>query len=470
MNDRILLVSGFVFLFIFSVSAQTQPVDVQDRISQIETQLKKLVDELNQLKQSVAVAPPQMVETAKPSATPEKKTEPEKRPVGVEIAGGMRVVPYGTLYFNAFSNDAGTNNTDIPLFATPTGKGNTSTSVRQTRMGLRIEGGKVGKAKLTGVVEADFFGGSPAIGIGENFGVVRLRLANARLDWERTSLVIGQDWMPFAPNNPVSIADAAIPQFAAAGNPWARLPQVKLERRFSNGKVIWQGAVLAPQTGDSNSTASFLQQPNSGALSRLPFFQSRISYNDKDLFSTKKNGSFGFSAHYGRSRTTSTSGPMVEADIDSYGVALDWNFPLHERVSWTGEAFFGSNLAGFQSGVFQNYNTDYGVRQNNILVASGLRGIRTVGGWTQIGFTPDILHDRLTVYGSIGIDDPTNDDLVNLRSRDFRTRNFAWAFDSIYKFTPQFQVGFEFRQLNTRYLISGKKRANHINLGAAYTF
>lgn len=455
-----------VVFFVTNITAQTSP-EVQEQIKKLEAQVQTILTELDKLKKSAEATPTAKVETP---ATPEKKIEQEKKPAGIEVGNGVRVVPYGTIYFNAFNNSAGTNNTDIPLFATTSGKGNTSMSVRQTRLGLRIEGGKVGNAKLTGVVEADFFGGSPAIGIGENFGVVRVRLANAKLDWKNTSVTIGQDWMPFAPQNPVSIADAAIPQFAAAGNNWARLPQVKVEQRFNNGKVVWQGAVLAPQTGDSNGTANFLQQPNSGALSRLPFFQTRISFNDKNWFATKKNGTLGLSAHYGRSRVTSTSAPIIEEDVESYGVALDWNFPLHKRLVWSGEGFFGRNLAGFQAGVFQNYNTDFAVRQNNVLIAEGTRGIGTSGGWTQIGFTPNWNADKLTFYGSIGLDDPKNVDLGNLRARDFRSRNLAWAFDAIYKFTPQFQFGLEFRQLNINYLLSGKKRANHVNLGASYSF
>ncbi len=470
MENKILFIITFVLIFNFPIFPQTQVEEVQNRIKQIESQVQKLVEELNQLKQTVSDAQAQKPGPPKTEAAPEKKVEAEKKPNGVEVGNGVRLVPYGTIYFNAFHNDGGTNNTDIPLFATPTGKGNTSASARQTRFGLRIEGGKVGKAKLTGILEADFFGGSPAIGIGENFGVLRLRLANARLDWEKTSLIIGQDWIPFAPNSPVSIADAAIPQFAAAGNPWARLPQVKIEQRFNQGKVIWQGAIVAPQTGDSNSTANLLQQPNSGALSRFPFFQTRISFNDKNWLATKKNGSLGFSAHYGRSQVTSTSAPIIEADIDSFGLALDWNFPLHKRFSLTGETFYGRNLAGFQAGVFQNYNTDYAVLQNTVLTTQGTRGIETFGGWTQIGLTPDWNKDKLTLYASIGLDDPTNKDLISFRTRDFRSRNLAWAIDAIYKFTAQFQFGVEFRQLTTTYTMSGRKRANHFNLGAIYSF
>ena len=205
-------------------------------------------------------------ETRRTPTTQTTQAQPERRLPGFEL-GQVRAVPYGTIYFNAFGSSGGTNNADVPLFATPTGAGNVSASVRQTRLGLRLQASNVLRANLTGVIEADFFGGFPAVGIGENFGVVRVRLASARLDWERTSLTVGQDWMTFVPNNPPSIAAAGIPQLAA-GNNWARLPQVKLERLFGRrNQFNLQGALLAPSTGDfpSATNAPALLQPSAGA-------------------------------------------------------------------------------------------------------------------------------------------------------------------------------------------------------------
>ena len=139
-------------------------------------------------------------------------------------------------------------------------------------------------------------------------------------------------------------------------------------------------------------------------------------------------------------------------------------------MSFAGVAFFGRILAGFQSGIFQNYNTDFVYRNGTTLVAGGVRGIGTRGGWTQLGFTPDVFKDRLTFYGSIGVDDPRNQDLVSLSRRDFRSRNLSYAFEAIFKFSPQFSIGSEFRSFQTTYLFSGRKNANHINLAAAYSF
>ncbi len=245
--------------------------DLQKRIVELEAQIKLISQEMERLKPKPSSQVPSAgQEVAKASNTSETKPIESKqvesgkgKPIGIDV-GSARITPYGTIFFNAFGNSGGTNNTDVPMWATA-GTSNASASVRQTRLGLKLEGAKVGRARLSAVMEADFFGGFPGIGVGENFGVVRLRLANARLDWEKTAVTAGQDWMVFAPQNPTSLAAAAIPQLASAGNNWARLPQVKVEHRF-NTNITWQAAVLAPQTGDSATSTSFLPQPNSGAL------------------------------------------------------------------------------------------------------------------------------------------------------------------------------------------------------------
>lgn len=458
--------------------------EMRNRVSDLEAQIKTLQAQIDALKNLIVqsaktqTAAPQTettvaktaeIKPAETAKTETKQTTQPKKDLGVDV-GTARVIPYGTIFFNAFANSGGTNNADVPLFAAPAGGGgNASASVRQTRLGLKLEGARVGKARLGAVIEADFFGGFPSVGIGENFGVVRLRLANARLDWEKTSVTAGQDWMVFAPVNPASLAAAAIPQMAAAGNNWARIPQIKVEQKL-NKNFTWAGAVLAPQTGDAPANAAFFLQPTSGASSRVPFLQTRLAFAEMNWFNSKKAGSIGLSAHYGRSRVFTGAGGSVKNDIDSAALALDWNFPLHERVTFAGEAFFGRDLGGFQSGIFQGYNNDFAFRSGANLIAGGVRAIGTRGGWTQLGFTPGIWKNRLSLYGSIGLDDPRDEDLVSLSRRDFRSRNLAFAFDAIYKFTPQFQIGAEFRRFQTDYVFSGRRRADHVNLAAAYSF
>lgn len=466
-------------------ASPTPPADVQTRIERLEAEVEAMCAEITRLRQAAASASSSANEgnttqatsnTQNPAATqasgnrenrPEKQgaqtAQAERRPPGVELGAG-RLIPYGTIYFNAFGNSGGTNNADIPLFATPSGGGNMSASARQTRLGLRVEGLRALNARLTGTVEADFFGGFPAVGIGENFGLVRLRLANVRLDWERTSIVVGQDWMVFAPNNPVSLANAAIPQLAAAGNPWSRLPQLRVERRFASG-VLLQGALLAPATGDFPSGATFFLQPTSGANARTPFLQARGAITRSKWLGLNKPGAIGLSAQYGRARPVAG-----QPQVDSLGLALDWNFPLARRVTFAGEGFTGRDLAGFQSGVFQGVNTDFAFLSGSTLIPGGVRAIGTRGGWAQLGFTPPVLENNLTLYASYGLDDPRNEDLVSVRPRDWRTRNQGFAFNFVHRLTPQLSWGLEFRRLETEYTLSGKRSSNHINLGAAFSF
>lgn len=459
-----------------SVSAQPQAKpdteELNRRLAELEAKVKLLTDELAAVR-SLAGAPtaPSAAAEKRPAAKAETVTAAAqaapKKDLGVDV-GSARLTPYGTIYFNAFGNSGGTNNADVPMWATVSGPGNAGASMRQTRLGLRLEGARVGKARLGAVLEADFFGGIPGIGVGENFGVVRIRLANAKLDWEKTSLTVGQDWMPFAPLNPTSLAAAAIPQMAAAGNNWARLPQVKVERRL-NDHVTWQGALLAPQSGDSSTTTSFLLQPNSGMASRTPYFQSRLAYSGKNWFASKKAGSIAASAHFGRS-SVFLGAANVRHDENSWGVAADWNLPLSDVVAITGEAFAGQGLGGFQAGIFQSLNTDFARIQGIASTAGGVRAIRTRGGWVQLAVTPRMLGNKLGIYGTFGTDDPNDHDLTSVANRDWRQRNMAFAGEMIYKFTPQFQIGVEARRFQTLYLFSRRQTATHINLAMAYTF
>ncbi len=460
--------------------ASTSANDVlQKRVEQLEEQLAAIKIELARIKEQ---AKPAVNDTADIKPTDqgsekaavvstaiktENRAQTDPKQLGIDL-GPVRLTPYGTLFFNAFSNSGAVNNNDVPLFAAATGQGGTSASARQTRLGMRFEGARLGTARVGGVIEADFFGGFPTVGIGENFGVVRIRSAFVKLDWERTSLTLGQDWMPFAPVNPTSLAAAAIPQLAAAGNNWARIPQVRVDHKIGNHVTI-TGAILAPQTGDHPAGSSFFLQPNSGAVSRTPFLQSRVAFGDKDWFGTKKLGTIGLSAHYGRSKIPLGS-TSAGSNVESVGIALDWNIPLHKRVALSGEGFWGRNLGGFQAGIFQGINTEFAYRDGLTVRPAGARSIGTKGGWTQLSFTPDLFKDRWTLYGSVGVDDPRNADLTSVSRFNFRSRNLVLAFNTIYKVTPQLSFGAEYRRFVTQYLVTGRRTSQHVNLSAAYSF
>jgi hypothetical protein len=462
----------------YSVAAQEPPASPDqvliDRIEAMEAQMSALRSEIETLKAELRASsrdPSGLAAAEEGKAAPETREAASplprsqtKQTVGVEIGNGLRLVPYGTVFFNAFGNTSGTNNADVPLWATASDQSNSGMSLRQTRFGARIEGGRIGNAAVTGVIEADFYGGFPAVGVGENFGVVRLRVAKFKLDWEKTSLTVGQDWIVFAPLSPTSIAAAAIPQFAASGNLWARLPQARVERKFGNGRFLFQGAVLAPTSGDfpSGSESPFLLQPGAASRSGMPSLETRLAFTGKNWFGSGRAGTAAVSGHFGRSSFNGS-------DIGSYAIAADWNIPLAKRIGVSGEAFFGENLGGLQGGIFQGYNPDHGIEADGSVAAS-VRAIRSRGGWVQVSYTPPLLKDRMTFYGSAGIDDPKNADLFSMTPKNWRMRNLTYAFNVIFKPIPQLSIGGEFRRFETDYFLTGKRRAEHLNLGAAYSF
>jgi hypothetical protein len=315
-------------------------------------------------------------------------------------------------------------------------------------------------------VETDLYGGFPQIGVGETFGQLRLRSAFARLDWDRVSLLAGQDWMVFAPANPVSIACAGIPLMATAGNPWMRLPQLRVERRLGgrrfNGQT--QLAVLAPSSGDS--TAGFVLMPGSGSLSETPYLQGRLAFSDTAFLGGKKPLTLGVSGHWGRGRVGSGASAR---DLESYAGAADISVPLGTRLSLLGEAFSGRNLAGFQAAAFQGINPNLGVASGGVLVDRGPRGIATRGGWAQLGVSV-LSKERLSFYATFGLDDPKDEDLASVPARDWRARNAAYAASFIHRPIGLLSWGVEVRRTETSMLQSGKQSNTHVNLGVALAF
>ena len=378
-----------------------------------------------------------------------------------KAAEPIKVTPYGIAYFNVFSNTDAVNNGDVPLFAAAAGPGHTGMTARQSRLGIRVTGAALGKGRVTGVLEGDFFGGYPAVGIGDNMGVFRLRLANARIDWTKGSLVVGQDWMIFAPVNPVSLSSAGIPLFAAGGNLWSRLPQVRGE--WKTKTVLLQGGLLAPQTGDFNS--AFFYQPGSGALSETPFLQGRAAVTLPNFAASKKVATIGVSGHWGQASVTTTA---ADRTFVSNGVAADWVLPLGTTITVQGEAFAGSNLGGFQGGIFQGLIADGALTGGDGVVRlDGPRGIGTSGGWVQVlaAVTPTV-----TVHGGFGTDDPDDADFLTVVRRETRIENTAISFGFQHKASAQITWGVEYRRLDTKYLVAGDKDVSHVNAAFTFTF
>ena len=271
---------------------------------------------------------------------------------GVTSASHFPIQIYGTVLWNSFYNTGGTNVEDIPLVASKTGtdpNGNFGMTVRQSRFGLRYDGGpEVFGGKLSGDVEVDLLGGAAAFTNGVNMDLIRLRLAYGRVDWTNWSIEAGQDWAVFSPLNPTSFASFAIPAMSTSGNPWIRSPQFRTEWRSNvnqSTRVLWQTALLDPNVGDNPTTVVDARMPGIGERGKSPAVETRLAltgrFDDRDA-------TIGFSGLYGRGDNIGTlDGVAVARPVDSWGVNLDYTLPVSKYFSLTGEAFTGRALGLF---------------------------------------------------------------------------------------------------------------------------
>ncbi len=382
----------------------------------------------------------------------------------VTSASKLPVTVYGTLLLNAFFDTSLNNIQDIPLFAGKQGSdalGNDKSfgmTARQSRIGLRYTGPTVAGARISGQAEVDFLGGKAAFGNGINMDLVRLRLAFGRLDWKNVSLVAGQDWSVFAPLNPTTLAEFAIPGLSASGNPWIRMPQLRLE--FHNDlsdatRILFQIAAVDPDFGDFNTTAfTSGRTPGIGERGRYPGADSRLSLTTK---SSGRDFTIGASSHYARGKNAGTVGPAtIQAGVDSWGAAIDYSLPVSSKFALTGEWYIGRAL-----GIF-SVESGEGVLP---VGTPGQRGVPARGGWSQgqFNFTP-----KWQLNLAYGID---SEKTRNLRVGD-RNKNQTYLGNVIYKYSPHVNFAWEWRRFLTNW--KDQRTANEIgdqlNMAIAYIF
>src|SRR4030095_8539733 len=105
----------------------------------------------------------------------------------VESTSKYPVKISGLILFNSYVNAGNVGAADLPVLAFPRAPGSANGSIgatlSQTLLGLDVRGPSVLGAASSGDVAVDFSGGFPTTTYGMTAGLVRLRTANARLQW-----------------------------------------------------------------------------------------------------------------------------------------------------------------------------------------------------------------------------------------------------------------------------------------------
>ena len=303
----------------------------------------------------------------------------------VETASKYRARLHGIILMNAFRTLGGTDSVDFPDMSQPVDPASPLASIgatlRQSEIGLEVFGPNVAGAKTSADIQMDFAGGFPATGNGVNFGIARLQTASVRLDWEHTSVVAGQDSLFISPLSPTSFASLATPTFGYAGNLWAWTPQLRVEHRFalSDQQTVTVQAGVLDNLDWEYPADPFYRYPQAGEQSGQPAYALRTAWshpiNDHPL-------SFGVAGYYGRQDWT------WGRNVDAWAGMADWQVPLGSRLSLSGEFYRGRGVGGLGGaagrGIIYGGNPNYS--------AAPIRGLDSIGGWTQLKFqvTPKI--------------------------------------------------------------------------------
>jgi regulator of replication initiation timing len=373
--------------------------------------LRKELEDIRAAEPSASQAPEQ---TAAATPTPEQRLSSVEETMQLqqselkslyqtklESASKYRVRLSGLALFNLFGNSGSVNNIDVPTYAASGSAYGASSSfgatLRQSELGLEVFGPTISGAKTSAQVQFDFGGGFPSGALdGVSTGIARLRTASIRLDWQNTSLVVGQDDLFISPNSPTSFASLLTPSFGYSGNLWGWIPQVRIEHRITltpNQNLIVQAGILDNLTsGPSYGTR---RQPQAGEGTAQPAYALRTGWN-----STMGGNPVGF----GVSGYYSPQNWGFDWDVKGWAVATDWRVPIARQLELSGELYRGNAVGGLGGGIGQSVIFSGNPSGPN----SDFLALRSAGGWSQLKF---IATPRLEFNGVFGIDNPFSSDI-----------------------------------------------------------
>ncbi len=383
----------------------------------------------------------------------------------VESSSKYRVKLSGLALLNIYGNQGSVDNADLPNLALERraldSSGSVGATVRQSQLGLQVIGPTLGGARTSANLQIDLFGGFPGTSDGITTGLVRLRTATMQVDWNRTSIVAGQDAPFFSPLSPTSLASLAYPALSYAGNLWTWTPQVRLEHRFpvtENSHFLIAGGILDPLTGEPPYNPSY-RYPDAGERSRQPAYATRLAWSG---MAWKQPLSFGVGSYYSRQDWG------FGRNIDAWAATADWQVPLAAWLALSGEFYRGRALGGL--GAAEGRSTLFNGPLTSPLTS--VLGLNTVGGWAQLKFHPT---ERLEFNGAYGEDSPYARDLSRFTATasyadPTLARNQSGFFNLIFRARSNVLFSAEYRRLWTFSTYETKHQAGVINLSMGVLF
>jgi hypothetical protein len=375
----------------------------------------------------------------------------------------------GLVLFNAFSNAGVVDDADLPTIALPrfpgTSHGSLGATVRQTLLGFDATGPRVWNARSSARLSVDFFGGvsTNEYGYSSPTGLMRMRQADASLDWERTTAQVGITEPLITPLSPTSYATVAMPALSASGNLWAWSPQLRVEQRIpfsEQDRLTLEAGLIDPESPSYTS----VQLDTPVEASRRPGYEGRIAFHaDGRSAGDLRSLAIGVGAY------SSNQYYAPDTSIHSWAVTADWQIPLFKFIEISGEAYRGRALGGFGGGAYK----DVLMGADATTGLSRIAGVDAVGGWSQakLRFTPTV-----EVNGAWGIDDALSsnfDGLVLSTSTnplELNARNSSLIGNFIFRPKTYLIFSPEYRRIESWRYEGSASIANIFTLTAGFQF
>jgi hypothetical protein len=378
----------------------------------------------------------------------------------VESASKYRLRISGIVLMNLFSNQGTVDSADLPTlaYARPAGGsgGSFGATLRQSEIGFEVFGPQVAGARTRGDLQLDVAGGFAAMPNGINSGLMRLRTATMRMDWENTSVVAGQDGLFFSPNSPTSFATLAQPALTYAGNLWSWVPQIRVEHRVALGEgssLLLQGGILDPVSGDVPGGTTY-RVAGPGEASWQPAYGTRVAWT-RNVFGRPLR--IGVGGYYGRQEYG------FGRRVDGWAAMSDLELPLGSKFEVSGKMYRGRALGGLYGGLGQSVLFS-GTNTGNVYTE--VIGLNSVGGWAQLKYRAAA---KVEFNAAFGVDNPFAKDLEYFQSAysygdPTVWRNRAGFANVIYRPRSDLLFSAEYRQIETNSLVTGLSGAGHLNL------
>ncbi len=360
---------------------------------------------------------------------------------------------YGYIKLDASYDSAMTNDGDFAYIVLPYEDGEKddefNMTAKQTRFGVKFDGGGTDAVDMSGVIEFDFYGGGA-----ENKPNPMLRKAYMLFKTSAVDILAGQTSDVISPIVPTTLNYIVLWK---SGDIGYRRPQIRLTKAVK----VADDTKLKFAVSANRSMG---RDKNGGETVGMPSFQGRVAVGTKLMGGVAE---LGVSGLMGREEAVSAA-DTTTYELDQSVVAVDLSLPLGEMVTLKGQYFKGSNLAHYLGGVGQGIAEIPAEGAGN----TELVEIEASGWWTQLTVKPN---QSWQFNVGAGSDDPELDE-DDTAGNDLE-KNTTYFGNAIWTVTPSAVVGVEYARIETEYMIRGEEETttesylnNRLQLSFMYKF